>query len=492
LKKFISTNFTSSSGQITIHHTGGATNGPSSVFPDLLPQEVGMSSQINVPPVTGMTPAQIASELRVLIRDQIWSGLTGIKKHKSPGQNQYLTAVGTYLNSAAAYMERVTESRQTVRSLYVEVANDLAELRDISKKRKPSETATKIDAMFQPESGSMYKLRQARNIPGVRDLEITLSRAHTNYKAAQDHGFGSQNIPPEIMAHAERAYALVQALPTVDNPTIGKADNTLRAITSMVKVYWGVDVEGGPDKLPNVLGELLKGLERMAELETAVKKQLDEATKANKAAQAASEQAQQYKQEAIDQALFEQAAKKKPKTSINFNPMPLKTINLPLGPFTIWSPNMQLDTTMITTQHEPNGAYSHMDNGPGDMSQWSHGNCTYDQAVRTLAWVRAHYNDPYFDLRGPNSLILARAKLQRPIDFHSGPKIPLTLAQAQSMDWVNDPMVPSAVMHVSQEEAAKMFDGISQTMSMPEAVTSAALAEALEDINDEDEESEEA
>src|SRR4029077_5511674 len=46
------------------------------------------------------------------------------------------------------------------------------------------------------------------------------------------------------------AYALVQVLPTVEKPPDGKADNSLRAITAIIKSHHGLLMEG-PDKIPS-------------------------------------------------------------------------------------------------------------------------------------------------------------------------------------------------------------------------------------------------
>lgn len=200
--------------------------------------------QINVKPVTGMTPARIATELRVLIRDNIWLRI------KNTGQHQ----AGLTPGQVDANKTHWHNNRQGVETLLMELAADLADLEDLAKGRRPSETKARL--------------------VHVRERVRSLHRSHEQERIYANWAFETLRskpppVDPELLWYAERAYALVQALPTTENPTNGSAENTLRAITAMIKVYHGLDLGKTVKDLPDVMSVLLAEVERIKTTEAA-------------------------------------------------------------------------------------------------------------------------------------------------------------------------------------------------------------------------------
>lgn len=197
-----------------------------------IPQEDGMALQplkANVGPVTGMTPAAVAKELRSLIRDSIWRGLA---------EAQPITP------SSQLYRERLGVNIGELNTQLVALEADLNHICELAKLRRPSEVRKYVEGM-KLQGGSLGRLRRKREA------------MKTNF----DRLGASKQSPvsqQKLRDAAERAYALVQALPTIDMAPVGKADNTLRAITAMVKVYWGLGVEKGPESLPDIVKMLME------------------------------------------------------------------------------------------------------------------------------------------------------------------------------------------------------------------------------------------
>jgi hypothetical protein len=206
------------------------------------PQEVSVTSSIQVPPVTGMTPARVAQELRVIIRDQLWAGIkglgTGAKKIPASSIENYRKAFENQVNNQTMIAE--------------ELATLLVELREIAKARKPSQTTAKINAMLGPD-GIYFRLRRSHS-----DQKSYGRWAYE--KVTLLNNGAATSTPAALAQQAERAYALVQALPTTEGAPTDREQTVIRAFTAMLKVYYGLDVSKASDALPDVMPALLAAL----------------------------------------------------------------------------------------------------------------------------------------------------------------------------------------------------------------------------------------
>lgn len=322
-----------------------------------------MASGIQVAPVTGMSPARVAQELRLIIRDQLWAG---IKKLGSPGSGG-LNAHYSPQNSTAkrgtfndvAMLREVAAQR---------LLDDLRELKEISKRRRPSETKKKIDEMLL-EGGSYSTFMNHTN--RLRSLgEWGFDRLMAVHEYA---GNAAPSAPTNqvLIKQAERAYALVQALPTIENASTGREMTTIRAVTAILKVYWGIDVMNTMEQLPEVMPDLLAALKGEPEV--------------------------------VEEPVYEPVVEAPPIAQL---------------PYTIWSGTNGVPHSIIT-QATDNKGYGHHDEPPGSVHGWNDGMCGFQTALASLRAVRAYYNDYTFYLKqnGLNVAIAAKGKLVEVVPY---------------------------------------------------------------------------
>lgn len=188
-----------------------------------IPQEEGNMSYMNVPPAPGVTPAQAAQKLRMLVKHELWPMLEPTNVGSAAGMSA--KAAETHLSHLESHLTAIDK--------------ELSHLVELAKHRRPSETR---DAVTVIRAGSIYRAR------------YYLKHARQQMSYAQK---GKTDLG-KLRKSVTEAYALIQTLPAHDQPTTGKAENTLRAITAMLKVYYGLDVSADESKLPDVMTELLK------------------------------------------------------------------------------------------------------------------------------------------------------------------------------------------------------------------------------------------
>lgn len=190
---------------------------------DLLPQEEGMT-YMNVPPAPGVTPAGAAKSLRLLIKNSIWPQLDFVDGGNNAANRQ---AALSHLDHLQSHLKTLDE--------------ELTFLVELAKLRRPNETRV---AVANIRAGSLSRLRYYhRHAHGqIKNIKVTGSAAHLG----------------ELRKSVTEAYSLIQALPTIDKPTTGKAENTIRAITAILKVHYGLDVGASETMLPDIMATLLK------------------------------------------------------------------------------------------------------------------------------------------------------------------------------------------------------------------------------------------
>lgn len=177
-----------------------------------------MPASINVPPAKGKTAAQAARELRVLLKQLYSETLTATPPAPLPSKN----------NDPLRGLGKIDEMVASIEIYLGQFESDLADLVEISKKRRPSEIRKKVEEIRSNSLGSIKN-----NIWYLQDWsKWTKARVSTT---------PAQVAAPANKQQLEQAYSLIQAIPVVDNPPNGKEQSTLRAIKAILKVHDGVD-----------------------------------------------------------------------------------------------------------------------------------------------------------------------------------------------------------------------------------------------------------
>lgn len=176
---------------------------------------------VDVNPAEGYTPAQAAKELRTIIRG--W-----IKFSSGGGPTPDIA------NMHKKHLENwkmCQKYQQKLNTLFKEM-NDVVTTRKVGDIRKKQMEILNMQNKLYASAYGMYNTG--------------------NYL------FNKGGVQAPNLEALKIAYSLVQVIPTVEAPTTERAATTIRAITAILKVFYGVDVDATMEKLPDMMGPLLK------------------------------------------------------------------------------------------------------------------------------------------------------------------------------------------------------------------------------------------
>ncbi len=323
---------------------------------------------LNIPPVTGMKPSQVAVELRGIIKSLVQQG-------QPAGGSEYIKAALKHTKRANTEGTNLRAALIQTSQAHMGTTSLVWRIRDAGKRRKPSEITLLADELEMIVNNWIQLISTVRS-------EAQRATENINYAAAVQ-------APPG--GNLQRAYALVQALPTIDHAPSGAEATALRAMVAILKVHFGVDPEQTiQHALPNLMEDLLE----------AIKKSKEEPEVVPPVATAPL---------AID---FEAEL---------MHPAPI-WIGAPQK-FTIIT---HVGSELEGHVHGMNNAdtdvaqgYGHADDPIGSFGAWQDGDCSLNDAIETFYGVRSKYSDEILTLKWAGAEI-ARAVKGEPVQFMYG------------------------------------------------------------------------